>query len=81
MGSACEKSSAGRSPDTRGAFAMDLYQLNQFCAMRNLVFIEVGQQNGVKGLWFMDYRRARRFMTVEEVNAALTEAQLEPLAL
>jgi len=50
---------------------MSIPQINAFCRRYDLVFVEMGQVEGDKVYWFVDYNNDKRYYTAPEISDKL----------
>lgn len=60
---------------------MDAASLTCFCRVRELSYVEQTVQGGVKGAWFENRKRERKFYTEVEVDNFATEVKLHPVTM
>ncbi|MBE7493014.1 MAG: hypothetical protein HS108_14830 [Planctomycetes bacterium] len=58
---------------------MDAASLTCFCQVRELSYVEQAVQGGIKGAWFENRRRERKFFAESEIDAFAREVQSHPL--
>jgi len=52
---------------------MDIPTLNSFCRRYDLVFVEIGREQGTDVYWFIDYDNKKRYYTFGEIIDKLNE--------
>ena len=50
---------------------MSLFNIYQFCALNNFMYVGEGQLNEAKGFWFIDYSNEYQFLSTNQIQEQL----------
>ena len=50
---------------------MSVSFLNSFCRRYDLIYVEMGRQQGTDVYWFIDFENSRRYYTKEEIYSKM----------